>query len=440
MNAATAQPYVDQYPQIAARLPGHGLGWLSEARRAALNRFAQGGFPTPREEEWRWTNVAPIERKLFAPGFTEGSGAAAAALITPLIIPECDRLVFIDGYFDAAWSDVRDLPDGMFVAPMSAALEQHGSRIQTFFGETQRAEDHGFVHFNTAWFTDGAFIYLRAGVQAERPLQLIFVASRPELLACVRNLIVVEAGARVPVIEACAGAGAAGYLYAGITEVVAGKEACIDYCKLQTEGDHGYHFGGFYAQLSCGATLEHHSYAYGSALARSEVHADLSDGAVANLYGLYVADGRRHLDQHVRLQHREPRGLSRVVYRGIAEGRGRGVFQGRIVVHPDAQHTDAQMHNDNLLLSDDAEIDTKPQLEIYADDVKCAHGVTVGRLDEQAVFFLASRGIDPQAARHLLTYAFANELVGKIKHDGWRRLVRAPLLAHSPLPALEEFA
>jgi Fe-S cluster assembly protein SufD len=424
--------YAEQYRTLAGTLPGRHLPWLQALRGAAEERFAAGGFPSPREEEWKYTNVAPIEKKLFKPADAAEAAGTDAAAIERFRLPDAWSLVFVDGAFAAGLSRTEGLPDGVIALSLADALARCPERVEALFHSIAGRENHGFIDFTTAYFRDGAFIQVPAGVALEKPVQILHVSTRMDGLSVLRHLVALERNAEARVIETYAGAEGAGYLTAAVTEISLGENASLDHCKLQSETERAYHFGGIYAAEARSARFRQHHAAFGGLLARTEIHSDLGHGAECELDGLFLATGRRHLDTHTLIHHREPHGASRETYRGIAADRARGVFSGRIVVHPGARKTDAEMSNRNLLLSADAEIDGKPQLEIHADDVKCSHGVTVGQLDPNAVFYLESRGVDEPSARNMLTFAFANEMVEKIRPDSLRNLVRAELLAALP--------
>lgn len=430
--------YIDHYhSRVAEHLPGLELGWLNRRRRDALARFAAGGFPTLRQEEWRYTNVAPIERRLFDLVPAE-PGRLTPADIAPWRIEGTDCLVFVDGWFDHALSRLPEAVGAALIGPLSAVLGSDPEWVERHLGKALTHEEHGFLHFNTAWFSDGAVLRVPAGANLERPLLLLFISSRPDAVATTRNLVVVEQNATAEVIETHVGMAGGNTLGASVSEVVVGEGASLAWTKLQNEHARAYHFGGFYAEQRPASVLRHRHYAFGGLLARSEVHTRLARAATAHLDGLYVGAGRQHLDSHTRIDHLEPDTTSRERYKGIVDQRARGVFQGRIVVHPDAQRSDAEMNNRNLVLSDEAEADTKPQLEIHADDVKCAHGVAIGQLDERAVFYLCSRGVDQVAARNLLTFAFANEMVEKIERPALRQAVLELLLERFPQANVEK--
>lgn len=423
--------YVDQLHAFKAELPGTSLKWLCDQRERALAQFKSSGFPSPREEEWKYTNVAPIERKLFTPS-TKGEQRIDEAWLKPYRLAGSHQLVFVNGFFAADFSSVSDLPEGSLVTHIVDALERYPDLVEKYFGQCLEREHHGFIHFNSAYFTDGCFIHIPENTHLKNPIQLIYVNSAQDALATTRNLIVADQGAKAEFIETYTGLEHTGYLNASVTEVSVGEKAQIDWYKLQCEAPMAYHFGGTYVDQKSEGIFRHHGFSFGGLLVRNEIHSTLGQAADCSLNGLYLGSQKQHSDNHTRIYHAEPLAISREMYKGIMDDESKGVFQGRVVVHKDAQETDSQMNNRNLLLSENAEIDTKPQLEIYADDVKCAHGVTVGQLDEELVFYLQSRCVDDATARNLLTFAFANEMVEKIEIDELRGLVQESLLEKFP--------
>lgn len=424
--------YAEQCRELSPGLPGEHLPWLQALRGEAEQRFAAGGFPSPREEEWKYTNIAPIEKKLFKPTIATEARPVDRDLVERYRLPDTLSLVFLDGVCRKDWSDLAGLPEGVMLVSVAEALQGCPQRVESAFHKIAGKEHHGFIDFTTAYFRDGLFLHVPAGQVLTKPVQVLHVSTRDEGLAVLRHLIVVDRNAAAQVVETYVGAEGTGYLTAAVTEISLGENAGLEHYKLQAETDKSYHFGGIYAEQARSARLRQHHAAFGGLLARTEVHSELGQGAECELDGLFLASGRRHLDTHTLVRHAAPNAITRETYRGIASERGRGVFSGRIVVEKDAQKTDAEMSSRNLLLSDSAEIDSKPQLEIHADDVKCAHGVTVGQLDAHAVFYLKSRGIDEASARNMLTFAFANEMVEKIRLDSLRQQVQAALLAALP--------
>jgi len=430
-RSQAAARYLADYDSIAVQLPGRSLAWLQELRSRALSRFSADGFPSPREEEWKYTNVAPIDRALFRPQWS-ASGPVDADLLNRYRLADAFTLVFVDGRFDAGSSNLSALPEGVVIAPLCEALERHPELVRSRFGRCLEQEGHGFIAFNTAMFSDGALIVLPAGTVLEKPVQLLHFATRPESLCTVRHLIVAETGSKGEIVECFVGRDDLSYLTASVCEVAVEDNAAVTMHKLQAEGTRAFHFGGVYVDQARNGRFAHHNGSFGGLLVRNEIHARLGQAAECELNGLFLGSGRQHVDNHTRVDHLEPNGISREVYKGILDERARGVFQGRMIVHQDAQKTDSNMTNRNLLLSVNAEIDTKPQLEIYADDVKCGHGVTVGQLAEESVFYLRSRGIDEPSARNILTFAFANEMVEKIEYESLRSLVLEELISRLP--------
>jgi len=297
--------------------------------------------------------------------------------------------------------------------------------------------EHSFVAFNTAWFSDGLFVHVPPKQVLAKPIQLLHIVTQVDALATTRNIIIVEESAEANVVETFVGADNA-YLTAAVTEVFVGQNADLTIYKMQSESEKAYHFGGIYIKQDRDARFTHHNFAFGGLLARSDIHADLDHASECALNGLYLGVKRQHIDNHTRINHLKPYGISRETYKGVLDDKARGVFQGRVIVAEDAQKTDSQMNNRNLLLSVDAEVDTKPQLEIYADDVKCGHGVTVGQLDDKSVFYLQSRCIDEETARNMLTFAFANEMVDKISIKSLHDNVLEQVLARFPQQGVDK--
>ncbi len=414
MTTAIASRYTAEYQTIAHTLPGQSLPWLQALRQDALQKFSAQGFPSPREEEWRYTNVSGIEKKLYSPSAKVTTDDVDAEWLKAQQLDDAWVLVLINGHFSAEFSVLDGLPETVSVMSMADALTKQPEKVEKYLGSAADQSEHSFIAFNTAWFSDGLFVHIPAKQVLDRPIQLLHLVTGNDAMATTRNIIIVEDMADVKVIESFVGAESA-YLTAAVTEVFVGQNADLTLYKMQSESEKAYHFGGCYIKQARDARFTHHNFAFGGLLARSDIHVDLDQASECELNGLYLGVKRQHIDNHTRINHLKPYATSREQYKGVLDDRARGVFQGRVIVAVDAQKTDSQMNNRNLLLSDDAEVDTKPQLEIYADDVKCGHGMTVGQLDEKSVFYLQSRCIDEETARNMLTFAFANEMVDKIK-------------------------
>ncbi|TXF12484.1 Fe-S cluster assembly protein SufD [Pelomicrobium methylotrophicum] len=399
---------------MADLLPGHGVPWVRKAREQALERFRALGFPTLRDEDWKYTSVALIEKRHFAP--TAGTPEAAPEeVLAAHRFPDLDAdvLVFVGGRFAPQLSRLGRLPEGAMVCSLAELLERGAEPLVPYFGSEAPAGP--FAAMNTAFASDGAFVHLRRGVKLPRPLHLLFIATGGERAAHLRHLVLAEEGAEAVVIEHYVGVAGAVAFTNTLTQISVGPGAAVEHVKLQQEDGKTVHMAGIHAEQRRDSRFVSHSMALGAQLARNDITVTLNaEGCEATLNGLYLVGGRQHVDHHTRIDHAKPHGTSREYYRGVLDGAARGVFNGRVVVHPGAQKTDAEQTNNNLVLSRDAEVDTKPQLEIYADDVKCAHGATVGQLDADMLFYLRSRGLGEVAARNLLTYAFANDVINRI--------------------------
>jgi Fe-S cluster assembly protein SufD len=372
---------------------------VQDLRRAARERFEELGFPTRKNEEWKYTSVARIARTPFEPG----SGLAEPpAGIDPLPDLACHRLVFVNGRYRKELSS----PDGIETGGLEAAAG-HLARYANY-------SSHPFVALNTASLEDAAFVRIPAGKVLEKPLYLLFIAVGERTMSNPRALILAGAGAQAHIIEAYAGQGE--YFTNAVTELALGEGAVVDHYKLQRESAGASHIATLQVHQERASVFTSHSVSLGGALVRNDINSAMAgEGCECTLNGLYLASGEQHVDNHTVLDHAKPHCASREYYRGILSGHATGVFNGKIIVRKDAQKTDAIQSNKNLLLSPDASINTKPQLEIYADDVRCTHGATVGQLDAEALFYLMSRGIGRDEARRTLTVAFASDVLDRIR-------------------------
>jgi len=375
----------------AAQVRG-GPAWLDEARAGALAAFQRAGLPTPRHEDWRFTSLAPLAGITFSPA--RGEDAGLAARLAALPAPAGARLVFENGRFRRDLSTGGALPPGAALGSLAEGLAHAPEAIRPHLSRLARPEGLAFTALNAASMGDGAFLLLPAGAVVDAPIELLFAGGAPghALVHHPRVLVVAGEGARATLAEVYLG-GEHVYLTNAVTELVLGDGAVIEHVKLQDEGPHAFHVSSLFAEQGAGSRLAAHSLALGAQLSRAEVRARLLDG------------------------------------------HARGVFAGRIRVLPGAQKTDARQMNSNLLLSDDAVVDAKPQLEIFADDVKCGHGGTVGQLDEASLFYLRSRGVAEEEARSLLIWAFAAEMVGRIGPAALRAQGRALVAARLPAGA-----
>jgi Fe-S cluster assembly protein SufD len=412
-----------------------GPAWLLRLRREAIARFAEQGFPTVRLEDWKYTSVAPIASTAFrlADGAFDGlPDEAIEALVARE--PEAHRLVFVNGRYSAKLSSLAPLPVGAQVASLAetlitdaAVLERHLTRYATSDGI-----GYGFTALNTAFAQDGAFVHLPPGVRVTEPIHLLFIATSltAPVLAQPRNLIVADRGSEATVIERYVGLGDDPYCTNTVTEIVLGEGARLEHDKIEQESEQAFHVGTTQVVQECDSAFTSSSVALGGKLARNNLSVRFAGaGGTCALNGLYVPHAGQHVDNHTLIEHVQPRCTSRQLYKGVLDGVARAVFNGRVIVRQDAQHTDAHQTNKNLLLSEGAEVDTKPQLEIFADDVRCTHGAAVGQLDEDAVFYIRSRGLDTQAARMLLTYGFMSDVINRITVASIREQLDGLLMA-----------
>ena len=429
---AEANPFVADYETFAANLE-HQPEALKILRKAGLAQFEKVGFPNTRQEEWRKTNVAPIARSTFVRPSADHS--ATERQLDPYRIPDCAELVFINGRYDAKLSSPGNLPDGVFAGSLAQALEEMPEKVMAHLGQHADLE-HPFVALNTAHIEDGLFLYVPRGVAVETTLHVMFLAaedSAGDPAMYPRNLIVAEESSEVTVVENYIGYAGNKYFNCPVTEIVGSANSVIDHYRLGQEGLDGYHLATQKIYLGRDTNFFTHSITYGGALVRNDIQAMLDDeGIHCTLNGLYLARGTQHVDHHMRVDHAKPHCHSYELFKGILEDRARAVFNGRIYVHQDAQKTDAKQSSRNLLLSPDALVQSNPQLEIFADDVRCTHGSTTGHLDDEAVFYLRSRGIGEEAAKSLLTYAFAGEVLQEIRLDAVRQDLEEFLFTRLP--------
>lgn len=423
--------WVAQFETRAPGLPGARLPWLAGLRRRAIERFADEGWPTRRRENWHHTSLAFMEQQSFdAP-----ANAADPAAILARVKAEDDGtghwLAFIGGRFSAELSTIGELPAGARIGSLADALAAGDDGIEAAFGSAEDGDSPAAM--NAAFAGDGGYVRLARGVAVAEPIHLVFITGRGDTSRHLRNLVIADAGAQATVVEHYPDSGEAATLTTAVTRIEAGADARITHLKLQQEAEAAIHLATVDALQARGSMFASHSLSFGARLARNDIRTRFDGEGCETLFnGLYHVDGRRHVDHQTRIDHARPRGVSREFYRGLVDGAARGVFAGRIVVAQDAQRSDAMQRCDNLLLSRQAEADARPELEIYADDVKCAHGATVGQIDDDSLFYLRSRGLDQTHARQLLTYAFAAEALARIDLPPLRKRARAALLARLP--------
>jgi Fe-S cluster assembly protein SufD len=407
---------------------------LLPTRKAAIARFAELGFPTTQHEEWKYTNVAPIVRTSYKPA---GHANVAARQLAPFLFGDefVHTVVFLNGWFSAELSRGVRLPAGVEVTSLRAALKERRAWVELHLARYANFREQPFTALNTAFMQDGACVYIPKGAVVEEPIHLLFVtvADGQPQVCYPRVLIVAEQSSQATVIESYAGLASGPYLTNAVTEIVVGENAVLDHYKVQRESEAAFHMSTFHLRQLRSSNVTSHLSSLGGALVRHDIDTVLDgDGCDCTLNGLYVLTGQQHCDNHLRVEHAKPHGDSREFFKGILDGEAHGAFSGRIIVRQDAQKTDAKQTNMNLLLSEDARVDSKPQLEIFADDVKCTHGATIGQIDEEALFYLRSRGLSKEAARSLLVFAFASESIDRVRFDPLRLRLAELILTKLP--------
>jgi len=411
--------------------------WLREIRKEAIARFVERGFPTLRDEEWRYTNVSAIAEAIFQETPSLKRNPTRKEL-TPFLFSEMKgyHLVFINGIFSKSLSTVPSSLKGVKMVSLAEILATDPACLEPYFARKGSDEENPFAALNTAFARDGAYIYIPKETALDKPIHLLFYntsGTGEPIVSYPRILLVAGRESKVTVIEHYAGAAGETYLTGAVTEIVSGENTVIDHYKLQRESEAGYHFSTMLAQLDANCRFTSNSVNLGGAMSRNDLNVLLdAEGIDCVLNGLSMIAGRQHVDNRLRVEHAKPHCRSVELFKYVLDGKARGVFRGTIHVHPNAQKTDAKQTNKNLLLSDEAEVDTLPQLEIYADDVKCTHGATVGQLDENELFYLRSRGIDLETARNLLTFAFAGDIVHRIRINEIRSEIDKLLFARLP--------
>lgn len=439
MAGSAVDHYLSEFSAHETGFPGHGIDWLTRARQGALDAFATTGFPTPRHEDWKYTRVTPIEKRSFKMPHANGAGDGIDLQrgdVEKFYLgdPDCEQLVFVDGRYVDALSR-RNVSDNRAarITTLESAMKASSRLLESHLGRLATTEGQPFSALNTAFMTDGAVVHVKNCSGVGQPIHLLFLATREDVITHPRVLVVAEAATQAAVIESYASLCDGCYFTNALTEIALMEEAQVDHYKLQEESTKAFHVATLEVRQARDSRFASHSISFGGQLVRNDINVNLgAEGAGCTLNGLFIVGGRQHVDYHTRIDHAQPRGFSEEIYKGILDGRSRGVFNGRVKVHPDAQKTDAHQSNNNLLLSRDAEIDTKPELEIYADDVKCSHGATVGQLDEQALYYLRSRGIGESQARGLLTFGFAREMLERVDLVPLREKLTSELLERMP--------
>ncbi len=432
----TRHLYAAEFERIAGDAGAVAPSWLATLRRHAMERFDTLGFPTTRDEEWRVTSVAPIANRSFASGSASGT-TVAADRVRPFLLAATSaaNLVFVNGRYAPELSATSGLPDDIEVGTLSSVLRREADLLEAHLGRYAGFDDRAFVALNTALLHEGAFVRIPSGAVVESPIHVVFV-STPGVEPTAthpRMLVLAGSNSQARLVESYVSTEAGPTFTNAVTEVVLGDGAIVDHYKVLRESVDALHVGNMDVHLAATANFSSLAITLGGGFVRNEVVALLDgEGGECTLNGLYLVDGERLVDNHTTMDHAKAHCASHEMYKGILAGKGRGVFNGKIIVRQDAQKTDAKQSNKALLLSEDSQINTKPQLEILADDVKCTHGATVGQLDAEQLFYLQARGIGREDAHHMLIHAFASDVLNRVRIPELQATLETVLRAQLP--------
>jgi Fe-S cluster assembly protein SufD len=418
--------FQSQFEVFERSLNGAKAAQVHAKRREAMQRFVELGFPTTRQEEWRFTNIGPIAKTAFQPILSYELNGLTKKEIQRYTLDQAFRLVFVDGLFSPELSEIGSHADGVIAESLKEMLKRPPATIQSYINTMMTGDENAFTALNTAFLWDGAFISVPQGVVLTNPIQLLFLATNHGHVhtAQPRNIVLAGNNSQFKIVETYVGLADNIYLTNTITDIMLGNHSIIEHDKVQEESVNSYHIGTTRVQMDESSRYTSNVMSLGGSIVRNNLTARLNaEGAECILNGLSLGRGRQVIDNHTIIDHRMPHCSSHELYKAILDGESKGVFNGKVFVRKDAQKTDAKQTNKTLLLSDDATMNTKPQLEIFADDVKCTHGATIGQLDDEQIFYLRSRGIDLKAARDILTSAFAGDVIARITIEPLRRQV-----------------
>ena len=419
--------YHEAFRELQEKQPGESVAWLERLRASAMERFEESGFPSVKDEEWKYTNVAAIASVDFKPALLrdsrEGEVPAGELALFRHVETAQSQLVFINGKLRKDLSALNAIPEGVIALDLSEAIADERYREIVWKHLAQQADYvvNGFTALNTALISHGAFIYIPKDAVVRPPLNLLFISDGALAASFPRVLVVAEENSSATLLESYLSIRDSRYLTNAVVEIVLKDGARLEHYKVQRESVEAFHVATTAVDLGANSTYDSTTITFGAQLSRHDINVTMDhEGAECWVDGLYLVAGSQHTDTHSVIDHRKPHCTSHQLYKGILDGKSRAVFNGKVFVRHDAQKTDAMQTNKNLLLSNEARVDTKPQLEILADDVKCAHGAAVGQIEEDEMFYLETRGIHPELARNLLTYGFAEEVIGKIKIESIR--------------------
>ena len=426
--------YAAGFKKFEDKMNGHSKSFLHKNRKDAIVMLDELGFPTQKNEEWKYTNISNILKHKFTPAFISDDAEVGEQIIAENVLSgiDCNLLVFVNGLYKAEYSKLDCLPDGVIIDSLENVLKTNPELAEEKLGKLAKL-DNSFNALNEAFSLDGLFVYVPDGKVIEQPIQVLYLNgdNKNNVLSSPRNLIIAGKNTQVSVIANFRGVEGSVYLSNIITEVFVEENGLVDLYKIQDENHSSYHIEKVEAYQKPASVFHHYSFSFGGAIARNDISSNMDgENIESNFWGLYLANDDQLVDHHTFADHAKPNCLSNEVYKGILDGKSHGVFNGKILVRQDAQKTNAYQTNQTVLLSDDARIDTKPQLEIFADDVKCSHGATVGHLDDEAYFYIRSRGVPSNIAKSMLIRAFANDVVEKVKIEELRDQINHMIFEH----------
>ena len=416
--------YIDHFGKFENSLNGGASAPIHKIRKDAISNFSKLEFPTTRNEEWKYTSIAPLLKHTFTPAKDDKPSISRKEVKKYLFDKlEHSLLVFVNGFYSAELSELKDLPAGVIAGSIAEAIKTHSQIVEKHFSKYADYKEQIFTALSTAYTRDGAFIYIPDGKIIEEPIHILYLSlSRGEkILSQPRNLFVTGKNTQATIIEHYASVDDSVHFTNTVTEIYAGENSVVDHIKLQDENREAFHIARMEVDQERNSNFSSNMISFGAALSRNDLNTRFNDkGGECMLNGLFMIEGSQLFDVHTLIDHAKPYCNSHEHYKGILDGNSRGVFNGKVIVRPDAQKTNAFQENNNIILSDQALVNTKPQLEIFADDVKCSHGATVGQIQDEALFYLKSRGIGDKKARGLLIHAFATDVVKSIKVETMR--------------------
>ncbi len=414
------EPWIAEHKRIERNLPGAGLAWARQLRQAGIAGFAELGFPTTAHEDWRQTSVARIAETTFRAGAAK-SAPGAERFFYPAA--EAVRLVFVDGRFSPGLSKLDAIPAGVRVGTIAQLLAEDPKRLEGRLGTLAKPGSHPFVALNTALFQDGGYVLVEKGVELDRPLHVVCLATADGEPTAnhPRTVLIAEAGSKAIFMETFASVGEGISFTNAVTETWIDANARVHHVMIELASLESYHMATNQVHLDRDSNLTTHSVSLGGALVRNELNTVLDgEGIWLQMYGLFRVDGTQHIDNHTSIEHPKPHSDSRELYKGLLDGKGKAIFHGKIIVRKDAQQTNAYQENRNLLLSNEAIVDTKPQLEIHANDVKCKHGANIGHISEDHIHYLRTRGVSREDAKRILVHAFGAEMIQQLPVEAVR--------------------